>query len=372
MPIRWKEEHPALQRTPLEWLQEHGPNLKNAELDELWEEETGDTPGVAAMARARDRYGVKLGRDAWLEHFATQNRFRKKDRVTFPELPDIEPDGEAVFEALCRLQDKNLGRLMARNVIDIGIDIDRPIGLAFTADWHIGGQGIDYKTLDRDIDLMNSCPWLYAFLGGDACENWVLDWITEAQKMQSANVQQQWAVFRYLLERILPSVICVGDGNHPAWTRQVAGIDPTWQAMKDLGAVYTKEGGLLNLRVGNIAYKIYRKHRPRFYSSYNPGHAVQQMWRFGECDFDVGVAEHHHEPNIGTFNAHNEKKIWVRTGTYMVYDEYSRSKGFYGASPETPVVIFYPDRKEYLPILGLQEAIDYLNNLGGTGESESG
>lgn len=364
MPIQWKKIHPALNRTPLEWLQEHGPKLKNHELEDLWREVTGEIVGPAVMPRARDRYRVRLANEAWQRHFTTQNRIRKKERVTFPELPDIEPDGEAVFRVLCELQDENLNRLTARNTIDISIDVDRPIGLAYTADWHMGGQGIDYKGLDRDVDLINACPWLYAFVGGDVCENWVLDWMTEAQKMQSANVQQQWAVFRYVLERILPSVICVGDGNHPAWTRRVAGIDPTWQSVKDLPAVYTKEGGLLNLTIGEITYRIYRKHRPRFWSSYNPGHAVQQMWRFGECDFDIGVVEHHHVPNIGTFLAHNERKVWVRTGTYQVYSEYARSRGFYGAGPETPVVIFWPNEKRYHPILGLREAIDYLNSLG--------
>jgi len=364
MRIQWREIHSALGKTPLEWLKEHGPHLKNRELKELWEQETGEDCTPSIFRKARERYAVRLSSEAWQKHYDSLSAdFRKMDRVILPDLPDLEPDGALVFDGLCRIQDSELDRLSARNVIDIPINIDKPIGLAFSADWHIGDEGVDYKRLGDDIDLINACPWLYAYIGGDGCANYILESLGEPAKKQSANIRQQWAVLRYLLDRIMPSTICVGDGNHPSWTKRLAGIDPTWLMIRDLPAVYTNEGGRLSLTVGNITYEIYRKHRPRFYSSYNPGHAVQQMWRFGECDFDVGVAEHHHEPNIGTFNAHGQRKIWVRTGTYKVYDEYARTKGFYGQSPETPVVIFWPDEKRYHPILGLREAIDYLTEM---------
>lgn len=364
--IRWSIVHPKLCETPEEWLKEHAPHLKNRELVTLWEEQTGEIVTPSLFRKARERFGVRLSEEAWQKHYTSlTSDFRKMDSVTLPDLPDLEPDGEAAFEALCQLQDGEFTRLSARNTIDITIDTNVPIGIPFSADWHIGDEGVDYKRLNSDIDLINSCPWLYAYIGGDGCANYILESLGEPAKKQTANIRQQWAILRYLLDRIMPSTICIGDGNHPSWTKRLAGIDPTWLAVRDLPAVYTNEGGLLNLTVGSITYRIYRKHKPRFYSGFNPGHAVQQMWRTGECDFDVGVAEHHHEPNIGTFNAHNQQKIWVRTGTYHLADHYAREHGFYGQSPETPVVIFWPNDKRYHPILGLQEAVDYLEAMNG-------
>ena len=63
--ISWAKHHPKLDRTPLEWLKEFGPDHTNKELRLLFQTATGEEIGPSVMARARDRYGIELGPKGW-------------------------------------------------------------------------------------------------------------------------------------------------------------------------------------------------------------------------------------------------------------------------------------------------------------------
>lgn len=83
--IDWLTVHPKLGKTPKAWLEEYGPGHTSKELKLLWESQTGEQIGPAAMSRARDRYGIKLNDAGW-EKVAQGNRVAKLPQ----KLTDLE------------------------------------------------------------------------------------------------------------------------------------------------------------------------------------------------------------------------------------------------------------------------------------------
>lgn len=293
---------------------------------------------------------------------------RAAPEMILPERPP-PPDPDALWDAVIASQRAAVaerGQIVSE--LSVRIVTDRPVGVAFFADLHIGGVGTDHEAIRRDIALATSCPQLKVFLGGDAVDNYVLAKLAHAARDEAAAAPVvQWELFRHVVTMLADSgsLIAVGDGNHNAWTRRVAGIDGTLAALRGIPAIYTGEGGFLNLTVGRQEYVVFRKHRPPMSSRYNPTHAARQALRFGRLNSkrqlpDVVVIEHQHEPSIEVGQMLGAERVFIRTGTYKTRDGHAEEYGFTGAAISTPVVVFDPWRRRMVPFASLATAIEYL------------
>jgi hypothetical protein len=246
--------------------------------------------------------------------------------------------------------------------ITVRIDTDRPIGIVFMSDFHIGNVGTDYEALNADIDLIRTCPLLKAMIGGDGIDNFIVPKLAAAHRDGAVlTIDLQWFAFHDVLTRLLGQILAVGTGNHDAWTRKMAGIDGMDAMIGDLPIVNTGERSLIHLCVGDQSYRIFRKHRPIFSSSFNPGHAVAQLWRMGEVDFDLGVVEHQHVSYYGTFTGHGKERLAIRTGSYKVLDSFaSEFTMLNGGGVGTPVVVFDPHVRKMSPFGSISDAIVFL------------
>ena len=254
---------------------------------------------------------------------------------------------------------------------DIEIKTDTPIAVAFPSDWHIGSEGCDLERIAEDVKLIAAHPRIYCSVGGDPIDNFILQKMMSASRSQvTSNIEVQWRLFRHLIKQLYDSdsLLWVSSGNHDAWTQQVAGIDGVLAALSGIDVCYTKEGGLVRLKVGNTTYRIYRKHKPvRWKSSYNPTHFLKMMLKHGTpWEWDVGIAEHLHEQEITTFEwrpGTQLDRIAICCGSYKVKDQYAEGIGYYGGGYGVPVVVFYPDRREMLPFSSLTHAIAALDGI---------
>lgn len=296
-------------------------------------------------------------------------RYHMADPVMrLPERPP-EPDAEALWGAVIGAQEaaREGSERIARE-LDVKIMAERPVGVAFFADLHIGSNGTDHAAIRRDIELAISCKHLKVYLGGDAVDNFVLAKLAHvARDDQAAAPWAQWELFRHVVTTLAESgtLIAVGDGNHNAWTRRAAGIDGSLAALRGVPAIFTGEGGFINLAVGTQDYVIYRKHRPGMSSRYNPTHAARQALRFGTTNKreqlpDVVVVEHQHEPSIEAGQMMGKERVFVRTGTYKTRDAHAEEFGFNSSAIGTPVVVFDPWRRRMVPFASLRTAIEYL------------
>lgn len=282
--------------------------------------------------------------------------------VHLPKLPE-KPSDEQLWEAFDKMYayQETLDASRAMPVAAVTVETDRPFGLVFLSDMHLGSKGVDSKRLREDIQLINACDHLQVYLGGDWTDNFVIQGLSNVHRDESlVTIDTQFRLFQSIMRQLLPSLMAVGSGNHDAWTKKVAGLDPRLEALADVPVLYTAEDTYLDITVGEQLYTVYRKHRPTRSSQYNDGHGVQHMFRFGERPFDVGVMEHHHTPHISTFWAHGQMRWSIRTGSYKIKDSHAREWGYHHGGVGTPVIVFYPHRKTIVPFMTIPEAIEFL------------
>lgn len=295
----------------------------------------------------------------------------QRERYAVPPTMAIAPtlgDGERlnpdeIWELMDKHQEVALKRAaeLVQPAITVSVTADRPIGICFMSDFHLGNTGTDHRALLDDIDLITSCPYLTVFVGGDGVDNMVIGKLAREQRDHgSVGPDLQYLALADVFNRLLPNLIAVGTGNHDNWTKQLAGIDGLSRALADKPIVNIGERATITLELGEQRYVICRKHRPLYNSMYNPGHAIQQMWRHGGLNFDVGVAEHQHTPWIGEFLGHGEVKWAIRTGSYKVKDSFASEYTPDTGSTGTPIVVFHPFRKHMLAFSSIADAIEYL------------
>ncbi len=170
-----------------------------------------------------------------------------------------------------------------------------------------------------------------------------------------------------LMKQLLDSgsLLWASAGNHDAWTHKVAGIDGVLAALHDLPILYTGEGALVTVTVGQTPYRIYRKHRPsRFRSSYNQTHFIRMMLALGApWEFDIGVSEHLHQAEIIQFEYRKLDRVGICCGSYKVRDLYADTLGYYGGGYGVPTVVLSPNRREMLPFPSIARALDALDGV---------
>jgi hypothetical protein len=286
--------------------------------------------------------------------------------------PPERPEAERLLNSMMNLQEvlaeQSSGRL--RRDLRLRIDSDRPVGIVFAADLHLGGRGTDHPAVMRWLKRFEASGeterhgGLFCYLGGDVVDNYVIPKLAHAARDgHVVPPDAQWELVRYLIERLLATegLLCVGTGNHDAWTHRMAGIDGHLSALRDLPLLYTGEGGYLDLSVGDYTWTIYRKHRPGFSSRYNPSHAARQALRFSTRLADIVVIEHQHEPSVEKAPMFGKPRIFIRTGTAKVSDTHAEEFGFNHSLFATPTVVLDPRTGIATPFFDMEEALAFLN-----------
>lgn len=288
-----------------------------------------------------------------------------------PRLPKPTPEWQApppvnaralidTYIALQRIR----GSLAPEGAHAIRLDVDHPIAVAFMSDWHIGSSGVDYAALNADIATIQAHPYVYAAIGGDPVDNFILEKLMSASRSQiSGDIAEQWAIFRHYVEQVLDSLLWVSSGNHDAWTQKVAGIDGVPTALAGIPVCYTGEGGIVALTVGQTTYRIYRKHRPvRRASNKNLTHFVKEMLRDGApMEFDIGVSEHLHQADLEHFSYRQLDRVAIACGSYKRVDPHAADLGFHDGGYGVPTVVLYPGERRIVPFLRLADALAHLD-----------
>lgn len=264
-----------------------------------------------------------------------------------------------------------INRLRAASVVDeldYRIDDDLPVGLAFVADRHIGSLHTDHVTMLAHVELLAATPGMYVIEGGDAVDNMALLTKLAFETRGDMPPDMQYTVYRDILTKLGPRLVCVAHGNHDAWTKRYGGVDVLADIAARVNTVCTEESATIRVDVAGAVYTIMRQHKPRFNSYLNPAHAIIRMWETCDQDFNIGCQDHQHVPYAEEFVKHGRVHIAIRGGTYKTMDPWARARGYYGAKIGVPVVLLWP--KEWRMELArgvsnLEDACAYLTMLRG-------
>lgn len=227
-------------------------------------------------------------------------------------------------------------------------NITAPTAIAFTGDWHCGAKGVDYKELDRTLDIIRTTPGLYAVGMGDYHEG-----VSIHSKAAPAlytglfnSSDEQERYVRMRLERARGKWITIISGNHDEWLYKHAGLTRVARVAEDLGIPHFGEGGgTVYANVGGIRYAIGVRHNAPGNSRLNTSNSQRRMFDdWPQWDnLHVAVIAHLHHNDMHIASRKGQRCIYLRSGTNKVHDAYAKAGGF---TPEwgVPIVILYPDR----------------------------
>lgn len=251
------------------------------------------------------------------------------------------------------------------------IETDRPISVTFTSDWHIGSPGTAHRQLRDDMRSLANEPNMYVDLGGDWADNYVVPGLVNVGVNNVFAAGDQQMVITLLITRPLfdmRKVLSVRTGNHNNWTAKVANLDPLFNTFGHVPNLCARDGSILNLHVGSQVYRIFRRHRPRWSSTFSPAHSVVAEYQRSPFDFDIGVIEHQHMSHGSDFDGKMREdgttdRIAIRPGTYKVEDKFADEHGYYYSSTCQQSVILWPDKFRMLRVRGLEMTADILRKL---------
>ena len=286
-------------------------------------------------------------------------------QVTFPEpavthLPDFK-------EHIIYLQDQQKRREgMSRTTefAEIKIASETPVGIILSSDWHIGSQDTDYDTLERHMNLVQENPNLFLTALSNTIDGYI--WPGGIWS-EVAHIPEQIEIAKSFAKEYREKLLAVVGSRCHDWTKDKGGISPQETAFlenTDEGMPFFTNGGVLTIDLNGIKYGMAMLHKSRFHSSLNvtnPNKRVHDL-RFPA---DVVAIAHHHVASVEHTTRYEgpyaKDVVFVRTGTYKMQDEYSKSEGFGAGQKGGVAVVLDPHEKHIVPFLRIEDANDYIN-----------
>ena len=290
----------------------------------------------------------------------------EKAAISFLDIRLRDKDYTNVWNSILDFQQALEEKSLELNEAKIHIKTNKWIGIAFTGDQHIGNMATDYKTMLAHRDLIAATDNLYVCFNGDYCDNFLPSSHVAGmfEALFPPAVQKNLA--KDYIESIKDKVLALVAGCHDVWGLKASDWDLTEYLAKHGEAVYLGSGGVLRLTIGKQTYKIMMRHKYRFNSGDNVTATVKKL--FEKCGgFDVGCVSHNHVAAMEEANKTgldgNLKRIFLRAGTYKIYDRYLKQEGYSEGATTVPVVLFSPKERDIRGFQNLKEGIEYLAYL---------
>lgn len=344
-------------------------NIDNEDIRKLLEEK-----GYKRTVPAIDKKARALGMPNDTERYVLSRIVKDTDeyRVTVADTNEEEPIEELVERAVEKTS-REVARVQTRPYAEVQLITKKPIGIAFVSDQHITTHGAtNLKLMLEDAELIQQTPGLYCLLGGDGIENHIKH--RSALVTSGSTPDEEWRIFNHYLSILGLKALGMISGNHCAWSVAFAGIDMVFEMAQKQKIHYAPDEMIVFLKLvpavdgPGMEYTVKMRHKARYESSFNLGHAVKRMWEHGDDDFDCGAICHMHPcgGHVESFMKHGKLRWAVRPGSYQIASDYSRAGGFPRSNQTCPTVIFRPDRKEMMAFPDVRQAVEVLGTLRGS------
>lgn len=242
--------------------------------------------------------------------------------------------------------------------------------LVFMADTHLGGTGVDYEAIDRDIDLVLGTPGAYIVAVGDLLDNFIIGKLMALQMETPFTIDAQWALVRRMLRRMAPRLVASVGGNHDNWTRLLGGVDyfrDVHEAVVGRHILMGRNELRCTAAVGEAEFPLKIRHKWRGFSMYNPTHAAERDAKFNSgYPWRIGVSAHTHTGGyVREFNRGGQTALAVQCGTYKRIDEYADVNDFPEPNEAAAVAVILDDRGGMMGTSNLGMAARYMTAVYG-------
>jgi len=291
------------------------------------------------------------------------NRTRKKQKIEYEDKKEYTKEDVTDFiDTMIKLQEKH-ERINTRQVkANIRLNDDKPIGVAYTGDWHVGGMGVDYKLLEQDLRKIRDTEGLYFIGAGDYKDNYVTGIHPGSQYEQIMQPGMQDLAVKHYMEQVADKCLALVCGCHDAWDKRNVDKDFIETLCEITDSINLWHGGEVNIKVGDQSYLWRCRHKYKYQSSLNLENAMRRINEIqGPCD--VAAEAHLHNGYVMKRHLMGEYRIMLRCGTYKIWDEFGQKIAGYKGKPAVPVVIMFPDKHMMIEELFLDNAIKILGAL---------
>ncbi len=273
-----------------------------------------------------------------------------------------EADVEDYFEALKSMNDAVMRLETKQTKATIIIKETKPFGIAFWGDWHLGAKGADCRRLDEDANTIADTDGLYVIGMGDYKDN-ASALVHQSSTQESvATTDMQSLVVQHIWRKEAGKTLAIVRGCHDDWDKRNANVDFVQSLCDETGAINLWHGGVVTIKTGNQEYRIAARHKYKYESSLNTTNAQRNFMNdFGACD--VFMLAHKHFFDLQQTRRMEKDVVYGRSGAYKMYDEFGQKLAGYEGIYGVPVLIFFPDRHEIIPVRSLDVAVDMLARL---------
>lgn len=290
-------------------------------------------------------------------------RYKNKGKITYENMKcPTEIDIKEFYNRMKEIN-KSIMRLeQKQNKADISIDDDKPIGITFWGDWHLGGKGVDYGQHDLDTEIIKSTEGLYVIGTGDYKDNNNAFVHPSSTQENIIATDLQDKIVEMKINEVKHALITLVRGCHDDWDKRNSNKDFVQHLCDIADCVNLWHGGIINLTLGKVEYRIGVRHKYKNESGLNTTNTQRNFINdFGHCDI-VAVA-HKHFCEFQHTQRMKEETVYLRSGTYKVYDEFGQKLAGYEGGYGTPVVILFPNKKAMIPVKSLEMAVYILKKL---------
>lgn len=270
---------------------------------------------------------------------------------------------------------------ICQRIAERTIITDKPFGLWFTADWHLGSVGTNMAAWREHMDTFLATPNLSMFLVGDMIANIATHkYVLPVFQQVMPPEQQGQLIGAILLELVEKSKIeaVVLTEEHDQRDARMTGVSFLREIVRPLRTkiAFLDNRGQVLLRIGPdpkhlITYVIHAVHKTRYNSFMNALHGGIREAHLSIAA-NVIVTAHTHRPAMGWFNvqqdAHDvlsqagspvvlgDEIFVVRCGTYEQDARYGWQG--YGASPmpKAQILVFDPHHRHIEMVTSFEAA----------------
>jgi hypothetical protein len=253
-----------------------------------------------------------------------------RDKFEVEALPDKYESADEIWERRVKQHKRYHAAIEARNLINVKIPDNKPIGILHFGDPHVDDNGTDLALLQSHIDIVNNTEGMYAANIGDITNNWP-GGLARLYAEQSTSAREAWA----LAERFIRQTqwLYFIYGNHDCFSRNGNPLD---YILRENPGPVQEHGVRLALQFPNKReVRIHARHNWPGNSIYNVVHGALRAAKFGWQDHIIigghkhvsGYCKHVH-PDPRTGIGMGLISHCIQIASYKVHDSFAESKGF--------------------------------------------
>ena len=241
---------------------------------------------------------------------------------------------------------------------------DKPyITIINWGDWHLGAKECDYKKFREDFEIIKNTPNLYVVMNGDMIDNSIENTHKGTRFEQIITPKIAKELVKQFTEDLKGKWLAIVSGDHDSWSFITDDFQPAEYFARHGKAPYFHWGGILNLKVLNIPYKIVVRHRYYGISRKNTANSHENLWR--DTDADIVMLAHTHR-NMASQEIVPEKgrlKVFLNSGSYKIWDNYHHKHGFKNSVAKFPAVVLSGYEKKAWVFPDFRDAVEFTESV---------